>query len=537
MREEGFNLKKNKDRLSVWEITSYSLGSLGKEFSNNCISSFFLVYLCIYQGLNPIVMTVAFMLAKLWDAVNDPILATLVNNTKGSKLGRYRQWILIGAVLNAATLVIMFLPLPESVGTAGKYAYYIFAYVIWGMSFTVVDVPFWSMLPAIANTTEDRNRASSMARLIGGLGGFLVGSIGTSVILPAFSSIGMNRAYMVIGAVSGVIMISFVSVTVVFNREKYPIPHTDVGLGTIFEMFKTNDQLRAYAVTFLLFTTGTTIALNQMLYLYIYCYEDSANLLSSKYSYTLFWIIACTGQGIAMFFYNRLTKKIPREKMFTFSYWACIVGYALMFIIFFFLKQGEYLLNAVLIALAGASLMLACGINNIGSTVMIADVVDYSEYKTGKRADSIVFSVQTLLQKFAGALAMFILGLGISAAKLPTISQIPITDAAGKFIENIDVYTAADGTYLINNEQVWQKISAIPEYAQKAQFVTRQLVSTESLTVLRAFMFLIPIPLCIVALIYYKKKYTLVGSKYDEIKAEIDRRRAEKTKEISDKTI
>ncbi len=518
-------MKKLKNKLTVGEIATYSLGSLGKEFSNNCISSFFLVYLCIYQGLNPIIMTVAFMLAKLWDAINDPILATLVNNTKGSKLGRYRQWILIGAVLNAATLVIMFLPLPESVSVAGKYAYYISAYIIWGMTFTVVDVPFWSMLPAIANTTEDRNRASSMARLIGGLGGFLVGSIGTSVILPTFSSMGMDRAYMIIGAVSGVIMLSFVSITVIFNKEKYPIPHTNVGLGSIFEMFKTNDQLRAYAVTFLLFTTGTTIALNQMLYLYIYCYEDSANLLSSKYSYTLFWIIACTGQGIAMFFYNQLTKKIPREKMFAFSYRACIAGYAMMFVIFFFLKPGRYLLNAVLIALAGASLMLACGINNIGSTVMIADVVDYSEYKTGKRADSVIFSVQTLLQKFAGALAMFILGLGISAAKLPTITQIPITDAGGKFLENIDVYTAADGTYLINNEEIWQKVTAIPEYAQNARFVSEQLVSAQSLTVLRIFMFLIPIPLCIIALIYYKKKYTLVGKRYDEIKSEIDKRR------------
>lgn len=523
----SFKKNQNKsDHLTFGEILAYSLGSLGKEFSNNCISSFFLVYLCIYQGLSPMIMTAAFMAAKIWDAINDPILATLVNNSKKSKLGRYRQWILIGAVTNAVTLVLMFLSLPESVGTAGKYIYYIFAYVLWGMTYTVVDVPFWSMLPTIANTTEERNRASSMARLVGGFGGFLVGSIGTSLVLPAFSSIGMNKAYLVMGAVSGGILLLFVSITVIFNKEKYPIPHDNVGLSAIFELFKTNDQLRAYAVTFLLFTTGTTIALNQMLYLYIYCYEDSANLLSSKYSYTLFWIIACTGQGIAMIFYNQLTKKIPREKMFTFSYWACIVGYALLFFIFFFLKEGAYLFNAVLVALAGASLMLACGIYNIGSTVMIADVVDYSEYKTGKRADSVIFSVQTLLQKFAGAVAMLILGIGISAANLPTISQLPLTDANGNFLENLDVYTSADGIYLINNEEVWRKILSVPEYAEKAKFVTENLVSPESLTILRAFMFLIPIPLCIVALIYYKKKYTLVGKRYDEIKAEIDRRRA-----------
>ena len=76
---------KNKQKLTVGEIAAYSLGSLGREFSNNCINAFFLVYLCIYQGLNPMVLTVAFVLAKLWDAVNDPMLATIVNNTKKSK--------------------------------------------------------------------------------------------------------------------------------------------------------------------------------------------------------------------------------------------------------------------------------------------------------------------------------------------------------------------------------------------------------------------------------------------------------------------
>lgn len=513
--------------LSAGEILTYSLGSLGREFSNNCVNAFFLVFLCIYQGLNPVVMTIAFVLAKVWDAVNDPMLATLVNNAKKSRFGRYRPWIFVGALINAVTLVLMFSDLGDSAGTVSRYVFYIVAYIFWGMSFTVMDVPFWSMLPTIANTTEERNKASSLAKLVGGLGGFLAGMLGTSFILPMFSDRGMKKAYMILGAAAGIVMICFILFTVFFNREKYAVPHENVGLKQIFGMFKDNDQLRAYAFSLLFFLTGTSIALSQILYLYVYCYEDGANLVAAGFSYTLFWIIACTGQGIAMFFYNQLTKKIPREKMFGFTFIACIVSYILMFFIFFFLKPGNYWLNSVLIALSGAFLMLANGMNQIGSTVMVADVVDYGEYKTGKRGDSVIFSVQTLVGKFAGAIAMLILGLGITAAQLPTITELPIVNSEGVYVESVNVFTDDDGYYLINNEETYDKLMADENYSSKVKFVSEELISSQSLTVLRAFMFLIPIPLCLGGFFIYKKKYWLYGTKYDDIKAEIDRRRRE----------
>ncbi|NMP38439.1 MAG: hypothetical protein GX051_10035 [Clostridiales bacterium] len=513
--------------LTVLETATYSLGSLGREFSNNCVNAFFLVYLCIYQGLNPVPMTIAFVLAKVWDAVNDPMLATLVNNSKKSRFGRYRPWMFGGAVVNAISLVLMFTSLPAATGEIAKYAYYIFMYVIWGMSFTVMDVPFWSMLPTIANSTEERNKASSMAKLVGGFGGFLVGMVGTSVIFPNFSDRGMSKAYMILGVVAGLIMITFILFTVIGNREKYAVPHENVGLKHIIDMFKQNDQLRAYALHLVFFLTGTTIALSQILYIYVYCYEDGANLVRSEYSYTLFWVIACTGQGIAMFFYNQITKKIPREKIYAFTFVGCIISYVLMFFIFFFLKPGNYVINAIAIALSGAFLMLASGMNQIGSTVMIADVVDYGEFKTGKRGDSVIFSVQTLISKFAGALAMLILGMGISAAQLPTVSELPITDANGAYVKSVNVFTDSSGKYLINNEEVWALVSENPDLASKSEFVNENLISSESLTVLRAFMFLIPIPMCLAGYAIYKKKYWLYGTKYDDIKSEIDRRRRE----------
>ncbi len=495
----------DKNKLTVLEIASYSLGSLGGEVGNSCVNSFLLVYLCIYMHLNPLYMTVAFVLAKLWDAINDPMLATLVNNCKKSRFGRYRPWILGGAIANAVTLVLLFYPI--SAPSEGiRYVYYITMYVLWGMSFTVLDVPFWSMLPTIANTTDERNRASSFVRLIGGFGGFTMNSIGTSVILPIFASKGMEKAYLILGMVASAMLVAFVSFTVIGNREKYEIPHSRIGFKTITDLFKTNDQLRAYSLSYVLYQTGSTIAISQILYLYVFCYENGANYLNSTYSYTLFWIIACTGQGIAMFFYSWITKKIPREKIYGVAYILQIFSLIMLFFIFFVLKPGKeyHLINSVLVALSGSCMMLANGMNQIGSTVMIADVVDYGEWKTGIRGDSVIFSVQTLLSKFAGAISMLILGLGISAAGLPNIREYfdPVLEkTVQQFVDSSG--NIVDATAMINGD---------------------------ALLILRVFMFLIPIPLCILGLIIYRKKYWLYGEKYQKIKAEIDERRASVSK-------
>lgn len=490
--------------LKTGEIVTYSLGSLGREISNNCINVFFLVYLNIYVGLNAIVLTVAFVLAKLWDTINDPMLATLINNTKSGKWGRFRPWMAVGALLNTVSLILMFTPLGADASTAGKYFYYIFMYVVWGMTFTMVDVPFWSMIPTIANTTDERNKVSSLSKLVGGFGGFVISSIGTSLILPGFES--YEKGYLVLGISAGAMMFCFMSVTILCNREKYEIPNEKVGLKAIFEMFKSNDQLVAYAISYVLFVSATTIALFQILYLFVYCYPNGFNYFSNEFSYTVFTIVACTGQGIAMFFYSLLTKKIPREKIYGANYFMAVVGMAGLFLIFFILQPGNYWLNTVIVALAGAFLMTANGLNQIGSTVMIADVVDYGEWKTGRRGDSVVFSVQTLLTKFAGTIAMLILGIGIEVAGLPKVSERYDTEL-GKVIQ---------------------------EFVDNNGHVVDFTAGTGALTVLRVFMFLVPIPLCIAGYIVYKKKYDLYGAKYDNIKAEIEQRRLACDASVSD---
>ncbi len=489
-------------KLTGFEIGTYSIGSLGREVSNNCINVFFLAFLNIYMGLDVMVLTVAFVLAKVWDAVNDPLLATLINNSKKSRFGRFRPWMLLGAVLNCAALILCFYPVSFS-NVLLKYVYYIGLYIIWGMTFTLVDVPFWSMIPAIADSTNDRNNISSWSKLIGGFGGFVVSSLGTSLIIPKIAATkGAAWAHFILGITAGGMLLCFMLVTFLCNREKYDLPDSKVSLGEIFRLFKANDQLAAYAVSFVLFVSGTTISLFQILYVFIY-YGDMGGLkyLSQGLGYTVFTAVACTGQGIAMIFYSLIVKKIPREKIYGANYFLAAIGMTGLFFIFFLLKPSYSFLendkamwlNVILVALVGAFLMTSNGLNQIGSTVMIADVVDYGEWKNGQRSDSVIFSVQTLLTKFAGAIAMLIIGIGIKAAHLPSITQSWDESTKTFFYQFISE----------NNEQI----------------------TTGALDILRVFMFLVPIPLVLLGYAVYRKKYRLFGEYYDKIKREIDERR------------
>lgn len=487
-----------KKGLSLRENITYSMGSLGREVSNNCINVFFLAYLNVIMQLDALILTVAFVIAKLWDTVNDPMLATWINNTKITKWGRFRPWIAIGALLNAVSLVAMFVPV--GFGEVGKYVYYIGMYILWGMTFTVVDVPFWSMIPSIADSTEDRNKLTSLAKLIGGFGGFIISTIGTALVLPlAAPKLGSAKAYLILAFATAILLLTFMSITVFSNKEKYELPSETVGLKKIVGMFKDNSQLVAYAISFVLFVSATTISLFQILYLFIYYGEAGLNILSQSH-YGIFTAVACTGQGIAMFFYTLITKKIPREKLYGANYFMAIAGMIGLFFIFFLLGTNKWV-NVIIVAIAGAFLMTSNGLNQIGSTVMIADVVDYGEWKTGVRSDSIIFSVQTLLTKLAGAIAMLILGIGIKVAELPAITEYFDVES-GKYIQ-----TFISGT---GN------------------------VTISAMNILRAFMFLVPIPLCIIGYIIYKKYYWLYGEKYDKIKEELEERRAIKAMDIQE---
>ena len=106
--------------------------------------------------------------ARVFDAFNDPIMGIVVAKTK-TKWGRFRPWILAGSVLNAVTCYALFAT-PQGIDMGGKRIWLIIFYLLWGITYTLMDIPFWSMVPAITKPGNEREQLSSLARSASGIG-------------------------------------------------------------------------------------------------------------------------------------------------------------------------------------------------------------------------------------------------------------------------------------------------------------------------------------------------------------------------------
>ena len=465
---------KIKDQTTLKEKLSYSIGTLGKEISFGMINVYSMLYLTSFMGLNGIVVGFAFCIVRLLAAFFDPLMATIVNNTK-SPLGKFRPWLLVGAIINSIILILMFLPLPNGTGMPVKYVFYLAMYFLWAISYAVIDVPIMAMVPSIADTPHERESVSSLSRLIGGFGGFIIGSGGAVLMQNTFGNTDY-RSYLLVAAVGAVVLIITLLLPIITLKERYVLPCQTVKFRDMFKMLKDNDQMRSFAWSFLLFTLGEILQYsNQPSFIY-----DSANLGNfNNYALLIFWPVLFRA---AMMFYTWITKKISRDKVYKLTYIFAGIGMAFIFAIYFaFPGIGIPIANVILLSIAGSSLMLANGMNQITSMVMITDVVDYGEYKTGNRSDSLVISLQTLILKASAAFAMLILGIGVAVSDLPTIDLMTNTFSG--------------------------------EVTDKALFI------------LRSFMFLLPLPLMPIGLIIYSRTYKLHGKYYAEIKNAIQERR------------
>ena len=174
-------------KLSIKEKISYGLGAVGKDMVYMLSASYVLYYFQDVLGVNAIAMGVILMAARVFDAFNDPIMGVIVAKTK-TKWGKFRPWLIIGTVTNAVILFLMF-ACPPSLSPSGLVAYAAVTYILWGVTYTMMDIPYWSMIPAFTKSGKDREGLTTLARSCAGVGSALV-TIFTVMIV---SAIGKSR--------------------------------------------------------------------------------------------------------------------------------------------------------------------------------------------------------------------------------------------------------------------------------------------------------------------------------------------------------
>lgn len=170
--------------LKFKEKAAYGLGAVGKDMVYMLSASYVLYYFQDILGVSAIAMGVILLVARIFDAFNDPIMGIIVAKTK-TKWGKFRPWLLIGTITNAVILILMF-SAPPSLDGKGLVAYAAVTYILWGVTYTMMDIPYWSMIPAFTKGGKEREGLSALARSCAGVGSALI----TIITVMAVSAIG-----------------------------------------------------------------------------------------------------------------------------------------------------------------------------------------------------------------------------------------------------------------------------------------------------------------------------------------------------------
>ena len=397
-----------KSLIPLSEKLGYGVGAIGLDMSYGLCFSFFIKYSTDVLGVAAGFIGIVTALARIWDGINDPMMGMIVSNTK-TKYGRFRPWILIGAVLNAVVLFLMFTrPLYSFYVGDVNIALYIHVaimYVLWGMSYTIIDIPYWSFVPALTTDPKERNIIASFPRFFSGVGQLTVMGA-TSLILAAFPQNEQGKAYSLIAGGIGVMFIALAMVTFLKTRERIIPEHkTAYKFRDIIRTIKANDQALVFIAVAVTFNLSWYLMNGLAAYYFDYIAENGKLL-------TIFAAVTGAGQAIGLFGVSAFSGKIGKHNVIKVGMSVSIVAYLLLFII-----NIAFGFSAIMFFIL--AFIAGLGIGNVftAEASMLADIVDYGEYKTGQRADAIIFSMKSFQMKLAQTIQALIIGFGLEICK------------------------------------------------------------------------------------------------------------------------
>ena len=436
--------------------------------------SYLAKYMTDVLKLNKVFLLLITPLARIWDGINDPMMGTIVDNTK-TKFGKYRPWVIIGSCCNAVVLALLFTNPGLKIGGIPLHIYTAILYVFWGMTNTMADIPYWSMVPSFTSDPNERNIIATIARAFSGLGQGII-SILTPVVLPLLSvtfdpntgeKVWDARGFSIWAIICALCLVGFSTLSMTTTKEKHIVPPTKekFTFKKMFSIAKSNDQLLVFMLFAMLSNAGWYMISGVGAY-----YFDI--VIGDPDKQSLFNTIGAVGSVLGLLVVPVMTKFTTRRRTYQFSLLMAIIGFSgTMAFASFFNEPKLMAMNlSYLVASIGVASMF------VSQTVFLADIVDYGHVKQGFRSESITFSMKGFLQKMAYTVQTIILFSGLEISKydetLHAANSVPVKNTISfmmlgipiiLFILSFIVFTfkfKLHGKYM---EEITAKINAMKE--------------------------------------------------------------------------
>lgn len=146
---------------------TFAFGALGKDLIYGMMATFAMIYFTDVLKVSPGFVGIVFFVAKLWDAFNDLFMGMIVDNTR-SRFGKFVPWLVIGTLVNSVVFVLLFTDF-KLTGTS-LCIFVAVIYVLWGMTYTIMDIPYWSVIPNLTSDPHEREVVSVLPRIFASIG-------------------------------------------------------------------------------------------------------------------------------------------------------------------------------------------------------------------------------------------------------------------------------------------------------------------------------------------------------------------------------
>lgn len=390
---------------------TYGLGTIGRDMVYALISMYLMYYLTDVLELSTGTLwwiTGIILVARIFDALNDPVMGIVVDNTK-HRFGKFKPWIAAGALFSGILTILLFTDFGLK-GVPFIIAFF-FLYVGWGITYTANDIAYWSMLPALTLDQKSREKMGAFARICANIGLFsVVAGIVPLTNMLAEKTGSMTSAYFIFVLICVVIMWAGQTITLFGVREPRSIfaNHQSTPLNELFSVIVKNDQLLFVALAMSLFMIGYVTTTSFGLYFFKYAYGNED-------MYGIFALVLGVSQLTALALFPLFSKHFTRRQLYSGGTILMLIGYIL-----FFLSP----MNMLYIGVSGILLFLGQAFVQLLILMFLADTIEYGQWKLGRRNESITFSLQPLINKIGGAVGSGVVGAvviisGIAEAKSP----------------------------------------------------------------------------------------------------------------------
>ena len=466
------------DRQTRLNKICFGLGTVGRDALYSLVSMYLLVHLTdVVTFSDKGLWAVGILLTcfGVFDAIIDPFVGAIVDNTK-TRWGKFKPWILIGMIGTGVLTVLMFHNF--DMGETEHIILLGVTYLLFSIFFSLNDIAYWSLMPAISKDQTVREGVGAFARICANVGMFSMVLIYLNV--PSmFSFLGDNKRdiYFFFAIIVAVIMWIFQSITLIGVKEdRSQLQAAErTTLKDLWRALVGNDQLMVTAVSMVLFMIGYCTTTGFGTYYFKYAYKDEG-------MYMVFAAVLAVAQLTALSVFPLFRKKFTRKQLYTGSMIAVTVSYIIFFLSFELIP---------LIVIAGLGLFFAQAFIQLLMLLFLADAVEYGEWKLGKRNEAASFAVQPFINQFGGAVSKGVVSGTLIISGLNAIANEIADNPA--------------------NEQAI--INAIPGSA---------------IWIMKISMMILPLVCILVGFFLYQKKFKIDEELYAQIVSDLEERNSEK---------